>query len=61
MRIVSLLRLVTRDTRGGTAIEYGLIVSLIVIACSGAFEGVANENDGLWAIVSERVDTSMGG
>ena len=47
-----------RDTRGATAIEYGLIVALIVIAMMAALEGVANENTGLWAIVKEKVTTA---
>src|SRR5690606_7347716 len=48
-----------RDDRGATAIEYGLIVSLIVIAIIGAMEGVANENTGLWAVVRSTVTSVM--
>lgn len=48
-----------RDRSGATAIEYGLIVSLIVIAIIGAMEGVANENTGLWAIVRDNVTANM--
>lgn len=48
-----------RDERGGTAIEYGLIASLIVIASIGAFDAVANENDGLWAVVEREVSENM--
>jgi len=48
-----------RDTRGATAVEYGLIVALIVIAIMGALESVANENTGLWAVVTEKVTTNM--
>jgi pilus assembly protein Flp/PilA len=48
-----------RDTRGATAIEYGLIVSLVVIACLVAMQGVADENNGLWAIVTNRVSNAM--
>lgn len=48
-----------RDTRGATAIEYGLIVSLIVIAALVALGGVADQNTGLWVIVSEKVATNM--
>ncbi len=60
MHIRSILKLVARDERGGTAIEYGLIASLIVIACIGAFEAVANENTGLWAVISNKVSENMG-
>lgn len=48
-----------RDNRGATAIEYGLIVSLIVIAIIVSVQGVANETNGLWAVVSENVETVM--
>lgn len=51
----SFFKRLLRDTRGATAIEYGLIVSLIVIAMVVALEGVANENTGLWAIVRDKV------
>ena len=47
-----------RDTRGATAIEYGLIVSLVVIAMMAALKGVANENTGLWATVKQQVTTA---
>ena len=44
-----------RDDRGATAIEYGLIVALVVIAIIGAVSSVADETNGLWAFVSDRV------
>lgn len=49
-----------RDTRGATAIEYGLIVALIVIAMIVALQGVADENTGLWARVTQKVSANMG-
>ena len=52
------IRKLLRDTRGATAIEYGLIVALIVIAMMAALQGVANENTGLWAIVKQKVTTA---
>ena len=54
----SFIKKLLRDNRGATAIEYGLIVSLIVIAMIAALEGVANENTGLWAKVTDKVTTS---
>jgi pilus assembly protein Flp/PilA len=48
-----------RDTRGATAIEYGLIIALIVIAIIVSVQGVANETNGLWATVSEHVTSIM--
>ncbi len=48
-----------RDNRGATAIEYGLIASLIVIAIIGAVSAVADEQNGLWAIVEQNITTAM--
>ena len=50
-----------RDDRGATAIEYGLIVSLIVMMMIGAFQGIADENDGLWGKVRTRVGAATAG
>jgi pilus assembly protein Flp/PilA len=55
MRGSQFVRRLLRDTRGATAIEYGLIVSLIVIAMFGALRGVADENNGMWAKVRNEV------
>lgn len=61
MVLKQLLKRVANDEYGATAIEYGLIASLVVIASIGAFESVANENTGLWATVSAKVGENMGG
>ena len=60
MHLLSMLKLLARDERSATAIEYGLIASLVVIASIGAFEAVANENTGLWAVVADKVSSNMG-
>jgi pilus assembly protein Flp/PilA len=36
------------DTSGATAIEYGLIVALVVIAMIAALQGVANATIDMW-------------
>ena len=59
MRGGHFFKVLLRDDRGATAIEYGLIVALICIAILGAMESVANENTGLWAVVTEKVTTYM--
>jgi pilus assembly protein Flp/PilA len=48
-----------RDTRAATAIEYGLIVALVVIAIIASVQSVADENTGLWAIVTSNVTSNM--
>ena len=59
MRGCTFFKRLLRDDRGATAVEYGLIVSLIVIAMIGALKGVANENTGLWAVVTEKVTAHL--
>lgn len=60
MRGSHFFRKLLQDCSGATAIEYGLIVALIVIAIMGAMESVADENTGLWAVVTSKVTTHMG-
>ena len=49
------LSALARDERGATAIEYGLIVSFIVIAMIVALKGVAKANSTMWNKVSNEV------
>jgi pilus assembly protein Flp/PilA len=44
-----------RDTRGGTAIEYGLIAALIVMGAFIAYQNLANSSNKLWNNVSNAV------
>ncbi|MEO9490613.1 MAG: Flp family type IVb pilin [Marinomonas sp.] len=53
------MKKIGRDDSGATAIEYGLIASLVVIASIGAFDSVANENNGIWARVKNSVTDVM--
>ena len=48
-----------RDNRGATAIEYGLIAALVVIAAMTAMGSVADQNTGLWATVKRTVDEKV--
>lgn len=41
--------------KGATAVEYGLIVALIVIAMIASFGGVADVTINMWNTVSDRV------
>lgn len=51
----SFLARLTTDESGATAIEYGLIVALIVIAIIGAMSTFASTTSGMWARVSSEV------
>lgn len=50
----TLLKKLIKDSRGGTAIEYGLIASLIVIAAMSAIQGVADETSSMWKEVKDK-------
>jgi len=55
MKLLQTLQILLRDQRAATAIEYGLICSLIMIAIMVAVQGVANETNIMWT----RVGTTM--
>jgi pilus assembly protein Flp/PilA len=59
MNTSGLVKAILGDTRGATAVEYGLIVALIVIAIITSLKSVANENTGLWAVVNTAVTSVM--
>jgi pilus assembly protein Flp/PilA len=46
---------------GATAVEYGLIASLLVIAMMAAFTNFANTTSGMWNSVSNKVVTASEG
>jgi len=48
MRGIRSIREVLHDTRGTSAVEYGIILSLIVIGLAGAIAGVADETTKMW-------------
>jgi pilus assembly protein Flp/PilA len=47
-----------RDSRGATAVEYGLILSLIVLAMIAALMNVASTTSGMWNNVATKVATA---
>ena len=54
--LIDLFRKLARDCRGGTAIEYGMIVALIVIAMVASFASLANTTVGMWTNVNNKVE-----
>ena len=46
------------DIRGGTAIEYGLILSLVVVALIAALINFANTSVGIWTDISAKVSNA---
>lgn len=49
------LGLLLRDTRAATAVEYGLILAVIVLAMIASFIGVADATTDLWNNISAKV------
>lgn len=56
--MLELIRRITTCDRGATAVEYGLIVSLIVVAVIGSIGNFAGETQAMWNKVSNSVAKS---
>ena len=50
------LRKLGVDTRGATAIEYGLIAAMIAVACIGGLESLGGGSKGMWGRLSNIVE-----
>ncbi|MBX9814506.1 MAG: Flp family type IVb pilin [Sphingomonas sp.] len=57
----ALLRRLLIERRAATAVEYGLIVSLVVIAMIASLQALAGQTVGMWNNVSTRVTQATGG
>lgn len=58
--MLKLLRALKIDRKGATAVEYGLIVSLIVVAIIASVNGVADGTIDMWEHVETVVVESTG-
>jgi pilus assembly protein Flp/PilA len=54
-----ILRKFRADQRGATAIEYGLIAALIVIAMMGGLSAMGGGSAGMWGRIQQNVSESM--
>ena len=57
--IRKLLRMLGANQRGATAIEYGLIAALIVIAMMGGLQSLGGGVGGMWTKVQTNVNSYM--
>lgn len=48
-----------RDERGATAVEYGLIVAMIVIAIIGGISSVGGSTGGMWGNMSNKAVAAL--
>lgn len=53
------LRMLCADRRGATAIEYGLIVALIIVAMMGGLQALGGGNNGMWGKILTNINTHM--
>ena len=59
--MLKFMRQILREEAGAAAVEYGLIVSLIVLAMLTALQGVANETKNTWNTVSSKTGEAIAG
>ena len=60
MSTTSLLTRLFQDEHGATAVEYGLILAMIVLAMMAALNGVANETIKIWGNVQTATQNASG-
>ena len=48
-------RKILADRRGATAVEYGLVLAMIVLVMFGALQALADTTTTLWSDVSDKV------
>jgi pilus assembly protein Flp/PilA len=53
--LIALLRKFLRSTTGATAVEYGLILALVVIVAMIALMGLADTTIGMWDDIADNV------
>ena len=50
-------RMLGADTRGVTAVEYGMIASLIIIAMVGGLQALGGGTNGMWGKIKTEVES----
>ena len=60
-RAAALVRSFTRDERGTTAIEYGLIVALVAIGMLAGLRALGAGNTGSWTNTADKASNAMQG
>ena len=50
-----LLRRLRRNQRGATAVEYGLILAMVVLAMFGALQSTGTQTSTMWNNISSKV------
>ena len=53
--MLEFLRAFAQDARGATAVEYGLIASLVIIAMLTALTTFAGKSVAMWSMIANRI------
>lgn len=61
MQLKSFLNALCKDDRGTSAVELGLICSLIILAMLGAVQGFASESIAMWGKIKDKSDQAING
>ena len=59
--MLAFMRAILSNRRGATAVEYGLIVALVVITMVVSLIQLANTTTGMWNNVNTKVTAASGG
>lgn len=59
MNVMTMLRRFLTDERGATAIEYGLVASLIALAIVGSVGSMATSLQALWGDIADRISEAL--
>jgi pilus assembly protein Flp/PilA len=57
---MKLFRRIKSDQKGATAVEYGLIVALIILALMAGLSGLGGGTSGMWTNVAGKVKVVTG-
>ncbi|MBY0304414.1 MAG: Flp family type IVb pilin [Sphingomonas sp.] len=54
--MLKLLQSLLKDRKGGTAIEYGMIATVIVVSLIASITALGNITTGMWSNVNTKID-----
>ncbi len=59
--MLKMIQRLAADRKGGTAIEYGLIASIIVVTLIASFIQLANTTTGIWGNINTKMERARTG
>ncbi len=59
--MLKMIQRLAADRKGGTAIEYGLIASIIVVTLVASFIQLSNTTTGMWGNINTKMERARTG